>query len=202
MPLSSMIWSDGLGDPKSGPGREFETLRTRRVHVRAEVRAAGIADQEADRRLVAAQRETRLKRAEKNAMGGKLALAAGAASLVAAEEAAAKATARVRDAQDSLAWIDHAAEELVQQHAGELLAEVGAAAERAQEATIESLRRARAALAEWAMVARRQEAILSASGGAYQHERAPVEQLRVATTALAKTEASLPAAAVGTRAAA
>ncbi len=200
MPLSATIWSDGLGDPKSGPGKEFETLRQRRVQVRAEVRNAGLAEQEADRRLVATQRETRLLRAEKHAMGSKLATAAAAAGLVAAEESATKAAARVRDAQDAADWLDRQAEQLVARHADELLRELATAAEGAEAALADSTRQAREAVASWLTIARRQEVVLQAAGGAHQDERAPIEQLRALTTALAGIEAGLPATAVGTTA--
>lgn len=202
MPLSGTIWSDGLGDPESGPGKEFERLRGRRVVVRAELREAGLAEQAAAEKLAAAQRATRLQKAEKNAMGSRLALAASASALVAAEAGAESAAGRTRDLQDALGWLDRQAEELVQHHAGELLAEVGAGAENAQQATLEALAGARAALAAWSVAARRQEAVLSSAGGAYRDTRAPYQELKNAAEALAKLEASLPDAAVGQQVAA
>lgn len=202
MPLSSTIWQDGLGDPESGPGKEFEKLRQRRVHVRAEVRAAGLAEQEADRQLAATQRETRLLRAEKHAMNSKLAAAASAASLVAAEDQATKAAARVRDAQDAADWLDNQAEHLLQKNADQLLHELSAAAEQAQQELVTATRHARAAVTSWLTIARRQEVVLQAAGGAHRDDRAPVEALRQVTDALAKVEAGLPPAAVGTQVAA
>lgn len=197
MPLSGTIWSDGLGDPESGPGKEFERLRGRRVVVRAELREAGLAEQAAAEKLAAAQRANRLLRAEQRAMGNRLATAAAASALVAAADGAERAAARTRDLVDALGWIDRQAEELVQHHAGELLAEVGAGAENAQQATLEALGRARQALAAWSVAARRQEALLSAAGGAFRDVRAPYEKLKNASEALAALEAGLPDAAVG-----
>ena len=200
--LSATIWSDGLGDPESGPGKEFERLRGRRVRVRADLREAGIAEQAAADKLAAAQRGNRLMRAEKAALGTPLAAAASAASLVAAADGAERALARVGDLQDALAWIDRRAEEVVGEHVGDLLAEVGTGAEQAQAATLEALAGARAGLAAWSVAARRQEALLSAAGGAYQHIRAPFEQIKNAADALGRLEASLPDARLGTEVAA
>ena len=198
MPLSASIWADGLSpDPTSAPAREFERLRSRRVKVRGDLRAAGLAEEAAAGKLAAAQRANRLQRAEKAAMGSPLPAAAVAASLVAAQDATERAAARVADLRDALSWLDKRAEELVGEHAGELLGEVGAGAQAAQQETLRALAGARAALAAWAVAARRQEALLTGAGGAYRATRAPFEELKSAAEALARVEASLPDARVG-----
>ena len=91
-------------------------------------------------------------------------------------------------------YIHAKASDLIGQHAGELLAELGQPAEEARAQAADALQHAREALARWQAIELRRESILT--GSDYRHLRTPHNRIQQVALELDHLAANLPDAEV------